>query len=72
MLQLKTIKNDEKCFLFHVESSFLLWDIYIFVQLFGHVEKRLDKKAMVNFKIYEVIDWTTNNCNIHIAQYLKK
>ena len=40
--------------------------------LFGHVEKRFDNKAMVNFKIYEVIDWTTNNYNIHIAQYLKK
>ena len=26
--------------------------------LFGHVEKRFDNKAMVNFKIYEVIDWT--------------
>ena len=27
---------------------------------------------MVNFKIYDVTDWTTNNCNTHIAQYLQK
>ena len=26
----------------------------------------------VNFKICDVTDWTTNNCNTHIAQYLKK
>ena len=29
-------------------------------------------KAKVNFKIYDVTDWTTNNYNTHIAQYLKK
>ena len=40
--------------------------------LFGYVEKRLNKKAKVNFKIYDVTDWTRNNYNIHIAQYLKK
>ena len=27
---------------------------------------------MVNFKIYNVTDWKTNNCNTHIAQYLRK
>ena len=27
--------------------------------------------AKVTFKIYDVTDWTTNNYNIHIAQYLK-
>ena len=37
-----------------------------------YVLKQLDKKAIVNFKIYEVTEWTTNNCNTHIAQYLKK
>ena len=30
---------------------------------FGHVGKRLDKKASVNFKIYEVTIWETNNYN---------
>ena len=41
-------------------------------KLFGYVGKRLDKKAKVNFKIYYFTDWTTNNYNTHIAQYLKK
>ena len=37
--------------------------------LFGHVEKRLDQ---VNFEICDVTPWLINNCNTHIAQYLKK
>ena len=40
--------------------------------LFGLVEKRLDKKSEVNFKIYDVTDGKTNNYNTHVAQYLKK
>ena len=39
-------------------------------RLFGHVEKRLDKKDKVNFEIYDVTAWLTNNYNTHIAQYL--
>ena len=36
------------------------------------IEKRLDKKTKVNFKIYDVTEWLTTNYNIHITQYLKK
>ena len=32
---------------------------------FSNVGKRLDKKAKVNFKIYDTTDWETNN-SIHI------
>ena len=32
--------------------------------LFGYVEKRLDKKAMINFENCDVTDWTTNNTHI--------
>ena len=39
---------------------------------FRHVEKPLDWKAKVNFKIYDVAIWLTNNFNAHIGQYLKK
>ena len=39
--------------------TFLSW-------LFGYAEKRLDKKAMVNLKIYDVKDWAINNCNTYI------
>ena len=31
--------------------------------LFGCVEKRFDKKAQINFKIYVVTDWIVNNYN---------
>ena len=46
-------------------STFLSW-------LFGFAEKQLDKKDKVIFKIYDVTDWTTNNYNTHITQYLKQ
>ena len=42
---------------------------------FGHEEKPLDKKAKVNFEIYDVTDWIKNNDNsdnTHIAQQLRK
>ena len=32
----------------------------------------LDYKDKVNFKIYDVTTWETNNCNTHIVQYLRK
>ena len=34
--------------------------------------KQFNKKAKVNFKIYDVTNWITNNYNTHIAQYLKR
>ena len=33
------------------------------IWLFGHVGKQLDKKGKVNFQIYDVTDWKTNNYN---------
>ena len=39
---------------------------------FGDVEKWLNYKDKVNFKIYDVTTWLTNNYNTHNAQYLKK
>ena len=39
---------------------------------FGYVEKWLDKKAMINFRIFDVRDRTTNNNNRHTTEYLKK
>ena len=36
------------------------------------LEKLLDKKAKVTFKLYEVINWEINDFNIHIAHYPKK
>ena len=45
--------------------KFLSW-------LFGYIGKSLDEKAKVDFKIYDVTDWTANNSNTHIAQCLEK
>ena len=54
-------------------KALFLIEIFTFLYcIFGNLEKRLDKKTMVNFKIHDVTDWITNVCNIHIAQYLKK
>ena len=66
---LKMMKNTF-CF-----TSKVLFDLKIFKflsWLFGHVEKRLDYKGKVDFKIYDVTTWLTSNCNTHINQYLKK
>ena len=54
-------------------KAVLIFEILTFTSwLLVYVEKRLDKKAMVNFKVDDVTDWTTNDHNTHIAQYLKK
>ena len=43
-----------------------------FKDLFGHVERRLDKKAKIHFEIYDVTEWETNYYNTNIAQYRNK
>ena len=64
-------KNDKKC-LFHLESSFRFLQYLNFCpDVFIDVEKGLDKKAKISFKIYNIIDWETNNCNTCTAKYLK-
>ena len=51
-------------------KAFVL-EILVFLSwIFGYAEKRHDKKAMVSLKMYDVTDWTANNYNTHIAQYL--
>ena len=74
LLQWKSLKNDEKCFLFHVETFFVLEIFTLLSWLLGLIEKRLNKKTTVDFNVYDVIGWTTINYNIYIyiAQYLKK
>ena len=59
-------------FHFMLKTLFVL-EIFTFLSLlFDYVEKWLDNKVKVNSKIYDVIDWTSNNYNTHITQYLKK
>ena len=67
--RLKMIKNT---FYFMLKAIFVL-EIFTFLSLLiGYVEKWLDRKAMVNFKSYDITDWTTWNYNTHIVQYLQK
>ena len=66
---LKMIKN--AFYLIFKLFTFLRYLIF-FPGFFGHVAKRNDKKATVNFKIYDVMNWETNIYNAHIAQYRKK
>ena len=54
-------------------KSLFVLEIFTFLcWLLDYVEKQLDKKVKVNFKIYNVTDWTANNYNTQITQYLKK
>ena len=65
---IKTLKN---AFYFMLKALFIL-EIFKFLSwLFGYVEKRLDKKVKVNFKIYDVTDWTTNDSHFPTSQELK-
>ena len=61
----------KKAFYFVLKALFVLEIITFLHGLFGYVEKRLDKKLWVIPK-YNITDWTINNYNTHISQYLKK
>ena len=56
-------------------AYFILKALFVLFEFFpdfsGHVGKRLDKKAKVNFKIYDVTGWEINNYNKHFIRYLK-
>ena len=54
-------------FYFILKARFAFQIFTILSRDFGFVEKWLDKKAMVNFKLYGITDWTTNNCNTNIS-----
>ena len=65
---LKIMKN---AFYFTLKALLVL-KILDFCLEFSVMSKRLDQKGKVNFKIYDVTVWLSNNCNTHIDQYLKK
>ena len=66
---LKIIKN---AFYFTLKALFVLNIFQFLSRLFDHVEKQLDKKNKVEFKIFDVTTWLASNCVVVIAQYLKK
>ena len=54
-------------FYFILKALFFLKIFKVLSLLFGKVEKQLDKKDNIKFRIYDVTTWLTNNCNTHIA-----
>ena len=46
--------------------------LQFYLDFFGYIRKRLDKKAKVNFQIYDVTNWNTKNHNRHITRHHKK
>ena len=56
----KPLKNNEKRYLFHLKSLFLGFSNFS-PDFFSPVVKWVDKKTKFNFKIYDVINWETNN-----------
>ena len=61
---LKTMTN----VFFMLKALFVLEIFTLLSWRFGYVEKWPDNKIKVNSKIYDVTDWTTNNCDTHVAQ----
>ena len=59
-------------FYFMLKTLFVLEILKFLSWRFGYGIKRLDKKANVSFKIYDVTDWIIDNYNTYIVQYLKK
>ena len=59
-------------FYFMLKAIFVLKIFTILSWLSGYVAKWFRKKAKVNFKIYDIKEWTINNYNIHIVHYIKR
>ena len=54
-------------FYFTLKALFILTCLKFYHDLFGHVGKRPEEKAKVNYKIYDFIKWENNDM---IRQYL--
>ena len=69
----KPFNNDVTVFYFTLKAHFLLKILTFLSWFFAQVEKWLDYKEKINFKIHDVKNWETiDNHNTNIAQYLQK
>ena len=61
---MKALKKDKRWFLFNL-NYFILFQLSLFSRyfswLFSHIEKQLDQKDNIGFKIYDVTVWLINN-----------
>ena len=55
----------KNAFYITLKAVFVLKIFKFLSQYFDHVEKWLDYKDKVNFKIYDATNWIKNNCNTH-------
>ena len=62
----------ENAFYFMLKALFILVIFTFLSRLFDYVEKRIDKKAKINLKLYDVTDWIMKNYNTYSTQYLNK
>ena len=62
---LKMMKNT----FYYIKAVFILKVFKFLSWVFSHVE---NQKYKVNFKIYDITTWLTNNYNTYIALYLTK
>ena len=62
----------KNAFYFILEALFILKIFKFCLKFFVIYRKRVDLKDKVNFKIYNVTAWLSNNYNMRIAQYLMK
>ena len=74
--QMIALQNYEKCFLFHLKSSFRSQDIQIFVfpssPLFLPVSHCFRGWSKINLKVYDIINCLNKNLIIHFVWYLEK
>ena len=60
----------KNAFYVNLKALFVI-NIFKFLSTFlNHVDKQLDQK--VNFKIFNVTTWFTNNCNIHVLPNISR
>ena len=60
-----------KLFYFMLKTISFLKKFTFLPWVFGHAKNPIDKKAIVNYKFYDVTCWKRNNYNLRITQYLK-
>ena len=66
------LKMIKKAFYFVLEALSILKIFELLSWLSDHVGKWLDKKAKVNFKIYDITNWQKNNYSTRIVQCPEK
>ena len=54
-----------------LKASFVFNYLNVFPDFFYNVGNRFDKKAKVNFKIYDIADWEPNNYNTYSPIFLR-